>query len=469
MSTKQDAPSASNRSQEIWEKDKAHFLHPWTHFDSFKKDGSLVMSRADGCFVYDIDGRRYFDGIGGLWCVNAGYGREEIVEAIAEQARQLAFFNPFVDTTNEPASLLAAKLASLAPGDLNHVFFSLGGSEANDTTYRLVQFYHHCRGEPERRHFLSRKDAYHGSTYITASLSGKESDRAPGFGYEQNYIHHLSAPNYYRASDGMSEAQFCDTLIKEFEDKVSELGAGNIAAFFAEPIQGAGGVIVPPRDYLLRVFDLCKKHGILFVADEVVTAFGRLGHMFASEVVFGVKPDIINCAKGLTSGYQPLGATIFSDEIYDAISTPDSDRWFSHGFTYSGHPVACAAALANIEIFEKEDICGNVLQVGPYFEKRLRALLELPIVGDVRGSHLMMCIENVADKSTKELFPENVNIGKRISDHAETNGLIVRPIGHLNVLSPPLIITCEQIDFVVDALKHSITETMRDLQAEGLM
>ena len=468
MSSKQGPPSASNRSREIWEKDKAHFLHPWTHFDSFKKEGSLVMSQAEGCYVYDIDGRQYFDGIGGLWCVNAGYGREEIVEAIAEQARRLAFFNPFVDTTNEPASLLAAKLASLAPGDLNHVFFSLGGSEANDTAYRLAQFYHYCRGEPERRHFLSRKDAYHGSTYISASLSGKASDRSPGFRYEQDYIHHLSAPNCYRAPKGMSEEQFCDFLVKEFEDKISELGANNIAAFFAEPLQGSGGVVVPPDNYLHRVYEICKKHGILFIADEVVTAFGRIGHMFASEAAFSVKPDIINCAKGLTSGYQPLGATIFSDEIYDVISSPDPDRWFTHGFTYSGHPVACAAALANIEIFENEDICGHVREVGPYFEERLQTLLDLPIVGDVRGSHLMMCIENVADKSTKELFSEEVNIGKRISDHAEHNGLIVRPIGHLNVLSPPLIITRQQIDNVVDALRSSIEATMNDLEAEGV-
>jgi adenosylmethionine-8-amino-7-oxononanoate aminotransferase len=461
--------------KDIWQKDKDHFVHPWTHFDSFKKDGSLVMGRAEGAYVYDLSGKRYLDGIGGLWCVNIGYGRREIVDAISQQALRMAFYNPFVDTTNVPAAELAAKLASLAPGDLNKVFFTCGGSTANDTAVRIAHYYHAKRGKKSKKQIISRIDAYHGSTYLTGSITGRPADRSPYLHFVDDLVHHVSSPNFYRAHEvlpngvgkGMTEEQFCDYLIAELEAKINEVGADNIAVFFAEPVMGAGGVIVPPKGYHKRSLDVCHRHDILYVSDEVVTAFGRLGHFFASEAVFGIVPDMIVTAKGLTSGYQPLGAVIFSDRIYEAMSAEDPDGWFTNGYTYSGHPVACAAGLANIALMEREDLNGHVQKMGPYLEQQLNTLLELPIVGNVRGHKFMMCVENVMDKTTREHFPDEVNIGKRISDHCEKLGLIVRPLGALNVISPPLTLNKEEVDELVSLLRQGIEATLADLKAEG--
>ena len=453
---------------DIWRKDRDHFLHPWTHFDSFKKDGSLVMGRGEGAYVYDLAGKRYLDGIGGLWCVNVGYGREEIVAAIAEQARRLAFFSPFVDTTNVPAAELAARLAALAPGRLNHVFFTCGGSTANDTAVRLAHYYQSRRGKRQKRHVIARIDSYHGSTYLTGSISGKPGDRSPYLHFIDDWVHHVPSPNAYRRPKGMSEAAFCDQLVREIEDKILAIGPENVACFLAEPVLGAGGVIVPPAGYHRRTRELCRQYDVLYLSDEVVTGFGRLGHIFASQDVFGIEPDILVTAKGLTSGYQPLGACIFSDEIYEVISAPDPDGWFTNGFTYSGHPVACAAALANIALIEREDICGHVRRVGPLLEAKVQALRDLPIVGDVRGSHFMMCVENVADPATGEPFAEAVNIGKRIADHCERLGLIVRPISPLNIISPPLILTEAEIEELAALLRQGIEASMRDLEAEGI-
>jgi adenosylmethionine-8-amino-7-oxononanoate aminotransferase len=319
---------------------------------------------------------------------------------------------------------------------------------------------------PQKRHLIARKQGYHGSTYISASLTGK--DRIPEFHYETDFIHFVSCPNPYRAPEGLSEAAFCDMLVQELEDTIERLGPQNVAAFFAEPIMGAGGVIVPPEGYNRRTFELCRKHDVLYVADEVVTGFGRIGHWFASDGEFGITPDIITCAKGLTSGYIPLGAAIYSDQIHRAISEGDVDRFFGHGFTYAGHPVACAAALKVLEIIEHEKLLDNVRDVGDYFERRLRELSSLPIVGDVRGKKLMMCVEFVSDPRTKALFPERLNIGKRVSNRCEELGLIVRSIVHLNVMSPAFTITRAQVDFIVDTLRQGIEATMSDLRREGL-
>jgi adenosylmethionine-8-amino-7-oxononanoate aminotransferase len=300
------------------------------------------------------------------------------------------------------------------------------------------------------------------------ALTGKEDDHE-GFDLPVDLVHYVSCPNPYRRTPGMTIEQFCDQLVDEFEAKIVELGPENVAAFFAEPILGAGGVIVPPPGYHRRTREICRRYDVLYVSDEVVTGFGRLGQMLASEPLFGVTPDVITCAKGLTSGYIPLGASIFSDEIYDVISEPKAglDN-YNHGFTYSGHPTCCAVALKNIEIIERDRICEHVQEVGPYFEKRLAKLDTLPLVGNVRGSHFMLCVENVANKETKELLPEEINIGKRISDHCEKRGLIVRPIGHLNVISPPLTLTREEIDELVEILGASIEATADDLVREGI-
>jgi adenosylmethionine-8-amino-7-oxononanoate aminotransferase len=315
---------------------------------------------------------------------------------------------------------------------------------------------------------LSRIDSYHGATFLSASIGCKPDDRVSEFDFVTDWIHHLSSPNYYRAPDPAWSAEtYCDFLVEEMEQKIIDIGAENIAAFYAEPILGVGGVIVPPADYNRRTWELCQKHDILYVADEVVTAFGRLGCWFTSKDRFDVQPDIITCAKGLTSGYLPLGAAIISDRIY-AVMANDSERFLAAGLTYSGHPVSCAAALKNIEIIEREKLFDNVNVVGPYFEKQLRTLLDLPIVGDIRGEKLMMCVVNVRDKSNREFFPAEINIGKRISNHAEKLGLLVRPIGDLNIMSPPLTMSMEDVDFIVATLRAAIELTLDDLRCDRL-
>lgn len=461
--TQNNGPTPSD----LWQMDHDHSLHPWANFGPFEKDGSLIMARGEGCYLWDAEGRRYFDAVGGMWCTNIGLGRAEMGQAMADQAVQLGFANSFVDMANGPSAMLGAKLASLAPGDLNRVHFTTGGSTAIDTAYRMVHYYQTCMGRPDKTQVIARNYSYHGSTYISQSIGKRPGDRVAQFRYKKNGIHHVSAPNFYRAPDGMDEPAFCDHLVAEFTAKIAEIGPENIGGFFAEPIQASGGVIVPPAGYLPRMAAICAQHDILFIADEVVTAFGRTGHWFASLDQFGIQPDMITCAKGLTSGYIPLGALIFSDRIWAAMAA-DGGRWFTSGFTYSGHPVSCAAALKNIEIMEREDLLDNAARVGTYFETRMAELMALPMVGDVRGSKLMVCVENVADKARKTLLPDALDVGKRISDTAETMGLMVRPMGHLNVMSPPLTITETEVDFVAEILANAIRQVADALTKEGV-
>lgn len=452
---------------EITKQDKAHFLHPWQVFDVFAEEGALPIAAANGAYIYDSNGEKYLDAVGGLWCTNIGLGRDEMAEAIAQQVREMAYASPFVDMTNIPAARLATKLAELAPGDLNHVAFSCGGSTAVDTAFRLIHYYQNCRGKHDKKHIISRINSYHGSTYAAMSIGGKPGDHPPEFDYISDTIHHISCPNYYRAKEGVSEQDFVAEKLAELENKILEIGPEKVAAFFAEPVFGAGGVIVPPAGYHRGTWEICQKYDVLYVSDEVVTAFGRLGHWFASKDVFDIQPDIITCAKGLTSGYLPLGATIYSSKIHDVISESGHGRCFAHGYTYSGHPVACAAALKNIEILEREKLLEKVQEIGPYFQQQLKTLLDLPIVGDVRGIGLMACVEFVKDKNTKALFDEELDVGKWVSTHADDKGLIVRPIINLNVMSPPLIITREQVDFIVATLRETISNCIDDLREHG--
>jgi putrescine---pyruvate transaminase len=450
----------------LWEMDRSHALHPWTNFGPFEREGSLVISRGEGCYLWDEAGRRYLDAVGGMWCTNVGLGRKDMAKAIADQVERLAFSNSFVDVTNEPSARLSAKLAALAPGDLNRVHLTTGGSTAVDTAVRMVWYYQTCLGRPEKTDIVARDHSYHGATYLSQSVGKRPGDRVAEFRYKEDGIHHLTAPNPYRRPEGMSEAAFCDGLVAEFEALIARVGADRIGGFIAEPIQASGGVIVPPQGYLRRMWEVCQRHDILFIADEVVTAFGRLGHWFASEAEFDVVPDMITCAKGLTSGYLPLGALIFSDRIWDVMAAK-GDRWFTSGFTYSGHPVSCAAALKSIEITETEGLLENAARVGDYFLDRLKGLEALPLVGQVRGRRLMVCVENVANKLTKEPLPDGVNESKRISDTAEAMGMMVRPMGHLNVMSPPLVITEAQVDFVAETLERAIRTVTDELVREG--
>lgn len=457
----------SSETPAVIERDKRHHVHPYQVFDTFAEDGALPIASGVGAYITDTDGKRYVDAVGGLWCTNIGLGREDMVEAIADQVRRLAYSNPFVDMTHIPAANLATKLAELAPGDLNHVFFCTGGSTANDQAYRIAQFYQAVRGKPEKRHVISRIDAYHGQTYASVSIGGKPGDRIEEFEFLDN-VHHLSSPNQYRYGRDLSEKEFGGQLFAEFKDKVAELGGPEkVSAFFAEPIMGAGGVVPPPDNYLKSIWEYCRENDILYVSDEVVTGFGRLGEWFASEKLFGIQPDIITSAKGLTSGYIPLGATIFSDRIFDVISDPGRGRYLPMGLTYAGHPVACAAALKNIEIIDNEGILEHVRDVGPYLIEQLETLKDLPMVGDVRGSHLMVCIEFVRDTATGEPYPYQIDIGKRVSNECDELGLIVRPVENLNIMSPPLIITRDDVDFIVETLRTAIP--LAHAEAEEMM
>ncbi len=458
---------ANMNDSEITKSDQAHYMHAYHCFDEHKEDGALNVAAGEGAYIYDTAGEKYLDAVGGMWCTNIGLGRKEMADVIAEQVLSCAYSNPFADMANVTAIALADKLAELAPGELNRVFLTTGGSTAVDTSYRLIQYYQNCRGKHEKKHIISRVNSYHGSTYVSMSIGGKKSDHPQEFDYITDTIHHISCPNYYRAPEGLSEAAFLDFLVQEFEDKILEIGADKVAAFYAEPIMGSGGVIVPPEGYHYRMWEVCQKHDLLYVSDEVVTSFGRLGKFFASKDVFNVQPDIITTAKGLTSGYMPLGACIFSDKIWDVIAEPGKGRCFVHGFTYSGHPVACAAALKNIEILERENILANADEVGGYFMEQLKTLADLEIVGEVRGSHFMACVEFVANQDSKVLFPEELNIGGIVHEHAQKRGLIVRPTVHLNIMSPTLVLTREQVDFTVKVLRESIIDSIDDLKRSG--
>ena len=449
--------------------DLDHCIHPWTDFADWTRTGSTIMVRGEGAYVWDAEGNRYLDGMGGLWFANVGFGRRELIDAATAQLAALPQYSYFTNLGNPPATELAAKLAELAPGDLNHTFYSTGGSIANDTAVRIAHYYFDNLGKASKRLAISRRYAYHGSTFLAAALSGKALDKR-GFHFPDGVVHHVSEANCYRMPHGIGgEAEYCDFLVGEFERKVAELGADNVACFFAEPIMGAGGVLVAPEGYHRRMKQACEANDILYVSDEVVTAFGRLGRFFATEDRFGVVPDILVTAKGITSGYMPLAATIVSDRVFDVLSRPRPDgALFAHGFTYSGHAVACAVALANIDVMERENLCGRVCETGPYFLERLKTLGELPIVGDVRGSHFMLCVELVQDRETGEPFPDEVGIGMRVDRHAQARGLIVRPIGNLCVLSPTLILTIDEIDRIVAVMRESIEAAIADLDREGI-
>ena len=460
-------------AKQIWEMDRDHFIHPYTNYATFKEEGSQIVSKADGMFITDNQQKTYMDAIAGLWCVNIGHGREEMAKTIADQVLNLEYYNPFGHCSNEPGSVLAAKLAELAPGDLNHVFYTCGGSTAVDSAIRLVHYYNNVRGKENKKQIISRNNAYHGSTYVAANLTGIHATKFSFDRIANNWINHVSAADMFHRPAGaekLSELEYCQFLVDEFENRIIQLGPDNVAAFIAEPIMGAGGVLVAPTGYHKAMYDICQKYDILYIADEVVTSFGRLGHFFASDAVFDMQPDIIITAKGISSGYIPLGAAILSDRIYEVISKPQCDGGvLSMGFTYTGHPVACAAALKNIEIIEKENLLQHVQNVGPYFQQTLSDLKELDIVADVRGSHLMLGIEFVADNQTMADLPAAAQVGNRVFEHCRNLGVIVRPIGNLIVLSPPLIINKEHIKTIKDVLYVSIQNVIADLKQDGYL
>ncbi len=442
-------------------------VHPWEALESYGHNERTVIAHAEGVYLYDTEGNALLDGPGGMWCVNVGHGRREIADAVAAQMTDMAYCSPW-SLTSGPAARLGERLAALAPGDLGNVFFTTGGSTAVDSALRFVQFRNNLLGRPDKKHIITRLDAYHGSTYLAASVSGKGRDKS-WFDYETETVHFLPSPNPYRRPQGMSVEEFRDAKVADLENRILELGADKVAAFIAEPILASGGVIVPPEGYHRKCLEVCRRHDVLYISDEVVTAFGRLGHMFASEAVFDIQPDIITVAKGITSGYVPLGGVLISDRLLDGITGERSKQAiFSNGFTYSGHPVSCTAALANLDIIENERLLEHVREIGPYFQRRLAELRDIPIVGDVRGMGLVGCVECSLNGGAEDDLELDYAIGNRIDAHCQALGLLVRPFVNMCVMSPPLPITHEQVDALVDTLYTGTLRAMEDLRAEGI-
>ncbi|MDX1430822.1 MAG: aspartate aminotransferase family protein [Gammaproteobacteria bacterium] len=456
------ARPASDLDTAGWQElDRRHHLHPFTDFKALARKGSRIITRADGVYLWDSDGRRILDGMAGLWCVNLGYGRTELAEVAHRQLLELPYYNNFFQTTHPPAVELANLLAEVTPAHLNRVFFTNSGSEANDTMVRLVRRYWELKGLPERQVIIARENAYHGSTMAGASLGGMKVMHAQG-GLPIPGIVHIMQPYWYALGGDESPEEFGLRAARALEEKILEIGADKVAAFIGEPVQGAGGVIVPPPTYWPEIGRICAKHDILLVADEVVCGFGRTGKWFGSER-FGIEPDLMTIAKGLSSGYLPIGGLMVSDRVADVII--DKGGEFHHGFTYSGHPACCAVAAENIRILRDESIIERVeKETAPYFQSRLGELADHPLVGEVRGVGLLGGIQLVKDKKTRELFARQGDVGTRCRDHCFDNDLIMRAVLDSMIVSPPLVISHAEIDELVDKARLCLDLTARDLR-----
>ena len=444
-------------------------LHPWADLSALGEDEETpIVTRGDGVYLYDDQGRKMIDGPAGMWCMQTGYGRQEIADAVSNQIMTLGFASAF-NVVNEREVELARRIADKTPGDLNRVFFTTGGSTAVDSALRLCQLANNIKGLPNKKHILTRDKAYHGSTFLAASVTGKERDKTAMDVLKEN-VHFLSAPCFYTNGKGRTEQAFCDDLVSELERKILDVGPENIMCYIAEPVLGSGGVIVPPDGYNRRCWEVVKKHGIVYIADEVVTAFGRLGHWFASEAVFAVVPDIITFAKGVTSGYLPLGGYAVSDAFMAGISGDKSGgNCYSNGYTWSANPVSCAAAIASWDIIEQEGLLDHVRDVGPYFQAQLRTLQDHPLVGVVRGTGLMAAVEMRVDNCATgdDLLAQDYALGEMVDNFCHDLGLLVRPLINVCIMSPPLIITREQIDDLVGALRQALDLTQAALRKAG--
>jgi len=448
--------------------DHAHYLHPFTDHKALGERGVRVMVRGDGIYLWDSEGKKILDGMSGLWCVNVGYGRHSISKAVFEQMETLPFYNSFFNTTNVPAVKLATKLAEIAPPGFGHVFFTGSGSEANDTNVRMVRRYWDLMGQPQRHTIISRFNAYHGSTMAGASLGGMEGMHAQG-GLPIPGIVHIRQPNYLESGRGMSEDEFGIEAASWLEEKILDVGPEKVAAFIGEPIQGAGGVVIPPGTYWPEIQRICDKYGILLIADEVITGFGRTGRMFASEY-FGFKPDLITFAKGVTSGYIPLGGVLVGERVADVLIGQGGE--FAHGFTYSGHPVACAAALETIRIIEDEKLVQRIAEdTGPYLAQRFAELGGHPLVGYANSCGFVAGLNLVRRKGPTihghEYFDPKLEAGMICRGHMFNNGMIMRAVGDRMIIAPPLVMTRGQIDEMVALIRRCLDDTYADLQQRG--
>ena len=449
--------------------DAAHYMHPFTDHAALKAKGVRVMVRGEGIYLWDSEGNKILDGMSGLWCVNVGYGRTSISEAVYRQMETLPFYNSFFNTTNVPAVRLAALLVELSPPQFNHVFFTGSGSEANDTNLRMVRRYWDLKGFKDRHTIISRVNAYHGSTVAGSALGGMEgmheqAGTLPG-------IEHIGQPNYVESGRGMSEDEFGLVAAGWLEQKILEIGADKVAAFIGEPVQGAGGVIIPPATYWPEIQRICDKYGILLIADEVICGFGRLGAWFASELM-GIQPDLITFAKGVTSGYVPLGGVLVGDRVAEVLTKEGGD--FNHGFTYSGHPVACAAAIENLHLIREERLVQQVAEdTGPYLKERFASLADHPLVGFANSLGFVAGL-NLVKKKAKvvhdcELFDPSQGVGMICRGYMFDNGMIMRAVGDRMIIAPPLVTTREQIDEMIGKIRVCLDATLADLQQRGWM
>ncbi|GAA6142390.1 aspartate aminotransferase family protein [Hydrogenophaga sp. 5NK40-0174] len=458
-------------TQELQALDSAHYLHPFTDHGDLASRGARVIVKAEGVYVWDSEGHKIFDAMSGLWCVNAGYGRKELADAAYAQMMKLPFYNSFFQTTNEPAVRLAAKLASLAPEvggrSFRHVFFSSSGSESNDTNVRMVRRYWDLLGQPERKVIISRHNAYHGSTVAGASLGGMSGMHAQGDLPIPDIVH-IEQPHYHvHAAAGESPEDFGKRAARWLEEKILAVGPERVAAFIGEPVQGAGGVIIPPASYWPEIQRIVDQYGILLISDEVICAFGRLGHWFAYEK-FGMRPDLVTFAKAVTSGYVPLGGVMVGDRVAQVLI--DKGGEFNHGYTYSGHPVACAVALANLELMEQEGMVERVrTELGPVLEEKFEDLQHHPLVGVAETCGLVAGLTLVKRKQGLVPFDEADGAGMICRKHCFDNGLIMRAVGDRMIIAPPLCMSLAQVDELVALIRHCLDATLTELRDKGLL
>jgi putrescine---pyruvate transaminase len=448
---------------ELVKSDIAHHFHPFTDHKTFHAAGGpRVITHGDGVYLWDGKGNKILDGMAGLWCVNIGYGRKDLAEVAHRQMLDLPYYNTFFKTTTVPATELAAKISSVLPKRFQHIFFTNSGSETNDTIVRFIRHYWKLMGKPYRQHIIARRRGYHGSTWVASNLGGfpamhgQGGDLLPGF-------HHVQQPYWYDFGGDKTPEEFGLEAAADLEKKILEVGPENVAAFYGEPIQGAAGVLIPPSTYWPEVQRICKKYGILIVADEVICGFGRTGKWFGFET-FGFDPDIVAMAKGLSSGYMPIGAAAFSDHLIKDFFEKGGE--FYHGMTYAGHPVAAAVALKNIEIIEQEKLVERVAELAPYFSKALASLNDHLIVGETRSTGLIGAIELTKNKAKRERFADCGRVGTICRDHCINNGLIMRACWDTMVVSPPFVISKTEIDELIRLARSALDKTLADVKSE---
>ncbi len=452
---------ASNTTQLLQAQSREHVLPPFTDYQALNAKGARIITKGDGIYIWDSEGHKILDGMAGLWCVNVGYGRQELVDAAAKQMQELPFYNLFFQTTHQPAIELASEIASVAPKGMHKVFFTGSGSESNDTVLRMARHFWACQGKPEKKWIISRLNGYHGSTVAGASLGGMKPMHEQG-DLPIPYIDHIPQPYWFGEGGDMTPDEFGVWAAEQLDKKIQEIGADNVAAFIAEPIQGAGGVIIPPATYWPTIKKVLAKYDILLVVDEVICGFGRTGEWFGSQY-FDLQPDLMPVAKGMTSGYLPMGAVLVGDRVAKVLTEQGGE--FYHGFTYSGHPVAAAVALENLRILKREGIVTQVKEkTAPYLQKKWAELADHPLVGEARSAGLVGALELVKNKQTRERFPGG-NTGMRCREHCFNNGLVMRAVGDTMIISPPLVITCEQIDELVALARKALDATWAELKA----